>query len=66
VSDREIHALVGGGRRRRTRIRPGVVVIDDAEVLRDCDAAEKLEELIAFGGGQGQRRPAPGSEYEPA
>jgi len=43
-----------------------VVVIDDAEVLRDCDAAEKLEELIAFGGGQGQRRPAPGSEYEPA
>ncbi len=33
---------------------PGAVVIDDAEVLRDCDAAEELKKLIAFGGDQGQ------------
>jgi len=31
---------------------PGVVVIDDAEVLRECDAAEELKKLIAFGGDQ--------------
>jgi hypothetical protein len=29
-----------------------VVVIDDAEVLRECDAAEELKKLIAFGGDQ--------------
>jgi DNA segregation ATPase FtsK/SpoIIIE, S-DNA-T family len=28
---------------------PGVVLIDDAEVLRDCGAAEELMELIDFG-----------------
>ncbi len=28
---------------------PGVVLIDDAEILRDCDAASELSRLIAFG-----------------
>ncbi|HEU5420769.1 MAG TPA: FtsK/SpoIIIE domain-containing protein [Streptosporangiaceae bacterium] len=28
---------------------PGVVIIDDAEVLRDCDAADELREIISFG-----------------
>jgi DNA segregation ATPase FtsK/SpoIIIE, S-DNA-T family len=28
---------------------PGVVMIDDAEILRDCDASGELSRLIAFG-----------------
>jgi DNA segregation ATPase FtsK/SpoIIIE, S-DNA-T family len=28
---------------------PGVVMIDDAEILRDCDASGQLSRLIAFG-----------------
>ncbi|HEY1640787.1 MAG TPA: FtsK/SpoIIIE domain-containing protein [Streptosporangiaceae bacterium] len=28
---------------------PAVVIIDDAEVLRDCDAADELREIISFG-----------------
>jgi S-DNA-T family DNA segregation ATPase FtsK/SpoIIIE len=28
---------------------PGVVVIDDAEMLRDCDASGELSRLISFG-----------------
>jgi S-DNA-T family DNA segregation ATPase FtsK/SpoIIIE len=28
---------------------PGIVVMDDAEMLRDCDAAGELSRLIAFG-----------------
>ncbi len=31
---------------------PGVVVIDDAETLRDCDAAEELKDLVGFGADQ--------------
>ncbi len=31
---------------------PGVVVIDDAETLRDCDAAEELKDLVSFGADQ--------------
>jgi S-DNA-T family DNA segregation ATPase FtsK/SpoIIIE len=31
---------------------PGVVVIDDAELLRDCDAADELKKLIDFGADQ--------------
>ena len=33
---------------------PGVVLIDDAEILRDCDAASELSRLIAFGGEGGR------------
>jgi DNA segregation ATPase FtsK/SpoIIIE, S-DNA-T family len=33
---------------------PGVVVIDDAEVLRECGAADELKKLIAFGGDEGR------------
>ena len=33
---------------------PGVVLIDDAEILRDCDAAGELSRLIAFGADAGQ------------
>ena len=29
---------------------PGVVIIDDAEVLRDCDAADDLRKIVNFGG----------------
>jgi S-DNA-T family DNA segregation ATPase FtsK/SpoIIIE len=29
---------------------PGVVLIDDAEILRDCGASSELSRLIAFGG----------------
>jgi S-DNA-T family DNA segregation ATPase FtsK/SpoIIIE len=31
---------------------PVVVVLDDAEVLRDCDAADELKRIISFGGGE--------------
>jgi S-DNA-T family DNA segregation ATPase FtsK/SpoIIIE len=31
---------------------PGVVIIDDAEVLRDCDAADDLRQIISFGGNE--------------
>jgi S-DNA-T family DNA segregation ATPase FtsK/SpoIIIE len=33
---------------------PGVVLIDDAEILRDCGAAGELSRLIAFGGDAGR------------
>jgi S-DNA-T family DNA segregation ATPase FtsK/SpoIIIE len=33
---------------------PGVVLIDDAEILRDCDAGKELSRLIAFGADAGQ------------
>jgi S-DNA-T family DNA segregation ATPase FtsK/SpoIIIE len=33
---------------------PGVVLIDDAEILRDCDAASELSRLIAFGSDAGR------------
>jgi S-DNA-T family DNA segregation ATPase FtsK/SpoIIIE len=33
---------------------PGVVLIDDAENLRDCDAASELSHLIAFGSDTGR------------
>jgi len=33
---------------------PGVLLIDDAELLRDCDAASELSRLIAFGADAGQ------------
>jgi S-DNA-T family DNA segregation ATPase FtsK/SpoIIIE len=33
---------------------PGVVLIDDAELLRDCDAGSELSRLIAFGADAGQ------------
>jgi DNA segregation ATPase FtsK/SpoIIIE, S-DNA-T family len=33
---------------------PGVVLIDDAEILRDCDAGSELSRLIAFGADAGQ------------
>jgi S-DNA-T family DNA segregation ATPase FtsK/SpoIIIE len=33
---------------------PGVVVIDDAELLRDCGAAGELSRLIALGGDTGR------------
>ena len=33
---------------------PGVVLIDDAELLRDCDAASELSRLIAFGSDAGR------------
>jgi S-DNA-T family DNA segregation ATPase FtsK/SpoIIIE len=33
--------------------RPGVVLIDDAELLRDCGAAGELSRLIALGGDAG-------------
>jgi DNA segregation ATPase FtsK/SpoIIIE, S-DNA-T family len=29
---------------------PGVVIMDDAEVLRDCDAADELRKIVNFGG----------------
>jgi S-DNA-T family DNA segregation ATPase FtsK/SpoIIIE len=32
---------------------PAVVMIDDAELLRDCDASGELSRLIAFGGDSG-------------
>jgi S-DNA-T family DNA segregation ATPase FtsK/SpoIIIE len=31
---------------------PGVVIIDDAEVLRDCDAADELRKIVNFGGNE--------------
>ncbi len=31
---------------------PVVVIIDDAEVLRDCDASDELKRIISFGGGE--------------
>ena len=34
--------------------RPGVVLIDDAELLRDCGAAGELSRLIALGGDTGR------------
>ena len=34
--------------------RPGVVMIDDAELLRDCGAAGELSRLIALGGDAGR------------
>jgi S-DNA-T family DNA segregation ATPase FtsK/SpoIIIE len=34
--------------------RPGVVLIDDAELLRDCGAAGELSRLIALGGDAGR------------
>ena len=33
---------------------PGVVLIDDAEILRDCDADSELSRLIAFGSDAGR------------
>jgi DNA segregation ATPase FtsK/SpoIIIE, S-DNA-T family len=33
---------------------PGVVVIDDAELLRDCEASGELSRLISFGGDAGR------------
>jgi S-DNA-T family DNA segregation ATPase FtsK/SpoIIIE len=33
---------------------PAVVMIDDAELLRDCDASGELSRIIAFGGDSGQ------------
>ena len=33
---------------------PGVVLVDDAELLRDCDAAGQLSRLIALGGDAGR------------
>jgi S-DNA-T family DNA segregation ATPase FtsK/SpoIIIE len=33
---------------------PGVVLIDDAEMLRDCDAGNELSRLIAFGADTGR------------
>ncbi len=33
---------------------PVVVMIDDAELLRDCDASGELSRIIAFGGDSGQ------------
>jgi DNA segregation ATPase FtsK/SpoIIIE, S-DNA-T family len=32
----------------------GVVLVDDAELLRDCDAGAELSRLIAFGGDAGR------------
>lgn len=34
--------------------RPGIVLIDDAELLRDCGAAGELSRLIALGGDAGR------------
>ena len=34
--------------------RPGVVLIDDAELLRDCGAAAELSRLVALGGDAGR------------
>ena len=39
----ELAAAVGGFS------GPGVVIMDDAELLRDCDAADELKKLIDFG-----------------
>jgi S-DNA-T family DNA segregation ATPase FtsK/SpoIIIE len=33
---------------------PGVVLVDDAELLRDCDAAGELSRLVALGGDSGR------------
>jgi S-DNA-T family DNA segregation ATPase FtsK/SpoIIIE len=33
---------------------PGVVIIDDAEALRECDAADELKKLVAFGADHGR------------
>ncbi len=33
---------------------PGLVIIDDAEALRECDAAEELKKLVAFGADHGR------------
>lgn len=33
---------------------PGVLLIDDADILRDCDAAGELSRLIAFGADRGR------------
>ena len=40
---------------------PCVVLLDDAEILRDCDAGSELSRLIAFGAGAG--RPAQGAPF---